>query len=94
MRLRGIVQVQRSSADRIVVGDTAIVPQSRALVVRLPRGGIVWNRPTAIIVERGGRTERIRIVDATRRAQAAIFGLLLASFVASRILKSRTRSRR
>jgi hypothetical protein len=35
----------------------------RALVVRLPQGGFVWNRPTAVTVERAGAVRHLRVVD-------------------------------
>jgi hypothetical protein len=48
----------------------------------------VWNRPLAIVVERGEETERIPIVDVTLVAQAALLGLTLAFSVAVLILSA------
>lgn len=59
----------------LTAGDVTITPEARALVVQTPVGGIVWNRPTAILVERNGCVDRIRIADVTRIAQAALIGL-------------------
>ena len=42
-----------------------ITPESRSLTIRWPNGGLVWNRPLAVVVDRGGTTERIPIVDVT-----------------------------
>jgi hypothetical protein len=54
-------------------------------MLRFPFGGVVWNRPTAVIVERNGRTERVRIVDLTRVIQVSLWAsALLAWFVARR----------
>jgi hypothetical protein len=69
---------QTVAGDRLTVGEVAITPQSQALTVRWPNGGFVWNRPVAVLVERGEETVRIPIVDVTRMAQWVLFGLSLA----------------
>lgn len=79
-------QWQTMSGEPIKVGETTITPQSRVLVFRFPYGGFVWNRPTAVLVERAGQSERIAIVDRTRIALVAlsvlgfIFSLILRQF--------------
>jgi hypothetical protein len=74
-RLKEMLQWQTVSGDKVTVGDVTVTPQSRALTVRWPRGGLVWNRPVAVLVERGEETERIPIVDVTRLAQLGLMGL-------------------
>jgi len=59
-------------------GDFTVTPQSQALTIRWPNGGLVWNRPVAILVERGQQTERIPIVDITRVFQWGLLGFSLA----------------
>lgn len=76
-RLKEMFQWQTASGDKVAVGDVTVTPQSRALTVRWPRGGLVWNRPTAVVVERGEETERIPIVDVTLMAQLGLLGLSL-----------------
>jgi hypothetical protein len=76
-RLKEMFQWQTASGDKVTVGDVTVTPQSRALTVRWPRGGLVWNRPVAVLVERGEETERIPIVDVTRMAQLGLLGLSL-----------------
>jgi hypothetical protein len=49
----------------VTVHDVTVTP-SRELVVRWPKSGLVWNRPTAVLVEQDGQTRRIPIVDVTR----------------------------
>jgi hypothetical protein len=66
---------QTRSGKTVTLGDVAVTPQSRALAVRWPRGGCVWNRPVAILVERDGRKRRVPIVDVTRVAQLGLYGL-------------------
>jgi hypothetical protein len=70
-----MVRVQTLSGDPLSVREATVTPQSRAIVVRWPRGGWVWNRPLAVLVEREGETERIPIVDVTRLAQLGLFAL-------------------
>lgn len=85
------IQWQTLSGEQITLGDTRITPQTQALVVRWPHGGFVWNRPTAVIVERGGKTERIPIVDVTRIVQLALLGLsiLLPLMIGARLMHRR-----
>lgn len=72
------LQWKTRSGDPVRVGEMIITPQSQSLTLRFPwrwPGGFVWNRPTALLVERDGVTERVLIIDATRLAQAGIVGL-------------------
>ena len=76
-RLKQLIQWQSSSGDKITIGQTSITPQSQALMIRWPNGGLVWNRPIAILVERKGQSERIPIIDVTRLAQLQLWGFAL-----------------
>jgi hypothetical protein len=89
---RKAIQLQIRSGAPIAVGDVTITPQSRALAVRWPGGGWVWNRPVGVLVERGGETNSIPILDLTRVAQWGMLGLALA-FAAFAFLRSRARGR-
>jgi len=73
-RFNEMFQLQTASGNPVTVGDVTLTPQSQALIVRWPAGGFVWNRPAAILVERGGQTERIPIVDVTRIVQLGLLG--------------------
>ncbi len=90
-RLPDFIRLENTSADPIVVGDTRITPQAQAFSVRLPFGGFVWNRPTAVLVERDDLTQRIPIVDVTRVAQVAMFGLVVTISVIITLLAMRQR---
>ena len=76
-QLSDFIRLENTSAEPIVVGDTRLTPQAQAVSLRFPFGGFVWNRPTAVLVERDDVTRRIPIVNATRAAQIALFGLVL-----------------
>ena len=90
-RLQDFIRVENTSADPIVVGDTRVTPQAQAFSVRFPFGGFVWNRPTAVLVERDDVTQRIPIVDVTRVAQVVLFGLVVTISVLITLLAMRQR---
>ena len=83
MNLMGVVQLKTLSGQPVKVGDITMVPRSQVLVVRLPGGFYVWNKPTAITVDRHGKQEDHPIVDVTRLAQLALVSLSVA-FIAWR----------
>ena len=60
------IQFHSQSGEPIEVQELTLTPQAQALVIRWPRGGFVWNRPTAVDVTRDGDTMRLPIVDVTR----------------------------
>jgi hypothetical protein len=68
---------REASAEPVTMDDITMTPRSKALVVRLPKGGLVWNRPTAVLVERDGQIRRIPIVDVTRILQVGLLGLAM-----------------
>jgi hypothetical protein len=90
-RLQDFIRVENTSADPIVVGDTRVTPQAQAFSVRFPFGGFVWNRPSAVLVERDDLTQRVPIVDVTRVAQVALFGLVVTFSVIITLLAARQR---
>ena len=94
MKLKDIFQWQTISGDPTTVGDVTVTPQSQALTIRWPYGGVVWNRPTAVLVERDEQTERIPIVDVTRTAQLSLLGLSLAFSVIIFLISTRHRRER
>ena len=91
--LKDIVHWQTISGDRVKIGDVALSPQSKALTIRWPNGGLVWNRPVAVLVERDTGTERIPIVDVTRMAQLTLLGLSIVFSIIALVLSARQRRR-
>jgi hypothetical protein len=77
------VLLTRSTVDgpTIALGDTRITPQARVLALHTPYGGLVWNRPSAVLVERDGMITRTPIVDLTRLIRVALWGCLLLGLV-------------
>lgn len=91
VRFKEMLRSQMLSGDKVTVGDVTVTPQSRALTIRWPHGGLVWNRPVAVLVERGEQTERIPIVDVTLMAQLGLLGLSLMFSMVILVLSIRRR---
>jgi len=87
------IKWQNVSGEAVTVGDVSATPQSQSLTVRWPRGGWVWNRPAAVLMERNGQKERIPIVDVTRVAQLALYGLSVVLAVVGLVMWVQERSR-
>jgi len=79
-----LIERKTTTGQTIVVGNVWATPEARVVSVRLPFGAFVWNRPSAVVVERGGRVERLPIVDVSRIAQVALWACALAAFLAYR----------
>jgi hypothetical protein len=94
MRLKDLFQVQTASGQPVTVDSITVTPQSQALIVRLPIGGFVWNRPTAILVERDGTAKRFPIVDITRILQLWLLGFSLVLSIVSLVKFSQRKERR
>jgi hypothetical protein len=90
MAERFLVQ-QTSSGEPIIVGDLNVFPVARSYRINFPkdRGGVLWNRPLAVIVEdQHGSRQIIPVPDKTRRLQMAILAAgLFGSFFAWMILR-------
>ena len=93
-KLSDVVQWQMVSGEEVTAGDITLTPQSKSLTIRWPNGGFVWNRPVAVLVERGGQTERIPVVDVTRIAQLTLLGLGFVLSIAGLMLSIRQRRNR
>lgn len=76
-RFKNIFYRQTILGEKTTVGQISLTPQSQAFMIRWPNGGVVWNRPQAILVERDGQMERIRIMNVTRMTQLGLLGLTL-----------------
>jgi hypothetical protein len=94
MRLKDVFQVQTVSGQPVTVESVTVTPQSQALIVRLPIGGFVWNRPTAILVERDETAKRFPIVDVTRILQLWLLGFSLVLSIVSLVKFSQRKERR
>ena len=84
------MQAAREAA--VEVEGVSVIPRVRAVSVRWPRGGCIWNRPVALEVSYGGNTRRIPIVDVARLLQVGMYriALLLAAIMIRRRPRRRT----
>ena len=77
-RVRGpIVRVETTVGRPISVDDQEIVPVARSVHVQVPgvSGGLIWNRPVAVLVRAADGTEyQLPVHDVTRRVQSARAG--------------------
>ncbi len=84
MTKSAIVQLT-SGGEPVRVGEMHIYPIARSYIVNLPavKGGIVWNRPLAVIVEDSrGKRQIIPVHDQTRRLQVAFLAAgLIGAFL-------------
>ena len=74
-KIKDMLQLKSTRGERILFDGIAVTPLSKALILRLPFGGFVWNRPVAIEVERDQNIERIPIIDVTLSAQLGIIAI-------------------
>ena len=91
VRLKDVIQWKTVSDTPLTVGDATLTPQSQTLTIRWLYGGLVWNRPVAVLVEQGAQTERIPIVDVTRAVQLGLLGLSLMFLMATVVMSVRRR---
>jgi hypothetical protein len=70
--------IRRQFGAPQIAGFYTITGESLVVQVRWPGGGLVWNTPVALHVQRRGHTDVHRIVDVTRLVQ---LGLALAVLV-------------
>ena len=70
-----LIEKETQLGKPITVGERTIRPQVQAVMVRLPFGGFVWNRPTAVLVTQNNQTTTIPIRDPTRLALWTLMGV-------------------
>lgn len=76
--------VETRAANPIEAGPNTLVPLTKVVRVHVPGwlGGVIWNRPIAVVVNTGDEEQVLPIRDLTRLIQFWIFGsgLLLVLF--------------
>jgi hypothetical protein len=72
-----------------------LMPRTRAMLLRFPglRGGLVWNRPSGVVVGENGERIAAETPDATRRVRWALLGLGAAAAIAIAFNARRRRPR-
>jgi len=72
--IKNIIQWQTQLGPKVTVGDLSLTPQAQAVTLRWGGGGLVWNRPLAVLIEQDNEIMRVPIVDVTRLAQISLWG--------------------
>ena len=88
------LQRQTISGDQIKIGDKVVTPQSQSITLRWPYGGLVWNRPAAVLVEQDNQTTRIPIVDITRILVWGFLGFGLFFTMVTALLSNQQRRKK
>lgn len=89
MPLSNWITYRRRQGEPIQAGDWTLVPVARAFIVQIPglRGGLVFNRPSAVIVSQPGSPDRVLpVIDVTRLTILGIGMLALLAAILARIL--------
>jgi hypothetical protein len=64
-----IIEREIQSGEALLVGDYKITPQAQQFRIRFPghQAALIWNRPHAVIVNRGaGNEDIVPVKDVTR----------------------------
>jgi hypothetical protein len=80
-----------SAGEPINVGDVKVTPLARSLRLMLPHkaGGLIWNRPAAVLVQKPDGEEQILTVpDVTRQT---LLGIALSTLVVLVVLSGLVR---
>lgn len=76
--LAEIIHSESRSGNAVVAGDITLIPMSKFIRLQLPGlpGGLIWNRPVAVVARRASGEEQVLpIRDVTRQAQLALLGV-------------------
>ncbi len=93
-KFKELIQWQTTSGQPVAAGNVTVTPQAWALTIRCPFGGLIWNRPLAVLVRRGEETKRIPIINITRSVQLGLLGLGLIFAVLAFVLTQSKRKGR
>lgn len=72
-----LLHIETHAGAPIQAGSLRLTPFARSVTLRFPNfpGGLIWNRPTALLVQSAdGAEQLLPIHDTTRRQQFALLG--------------------
>jgi hypothetical protein len=90
----GIIQYETRMGEPYETSGGRVTPFSKALIFRFPggHGGLVWNRPTSLLVTREDGQERVvPIIDVTRNILLGLAGAVLACMIVVGLIAGLTR---
>jgi hypothetical protein len=83
---------EQKAGDPMIVGDFRIIPFAQTLRLHFPRwrlGGLIWNRPSSVmVITRDGEEQVLPIHDVTRRVQLSLLGAGILSVLLIRVIFS------
>ncbi|HJW89813.1 MAG TPA: hypothetical protein VJ436_04145 [Anaerolineales bacterium] len=88
--------IETLPGETIQAGTKKITPYSQAVKLILPgaRGGLVWNRPSSVLVQGDdGSQQVLPVVDLTRIAQLILLGIGLAGGLFLWLIKGQSSAR-
>jgi len=88
-----LLRIETLTSQPVKVKDTEVRVRSQVVQLRLPfaSGGLIWNRPVAVVVSTAdGRDQILPIQDVTRTAMLVLAGLCFASTFLFMIYKRMT----
>ena len=89
-----ILTIENQAGSPIQAGTNRILPFSQVVRLQIPgiKGGLVWNRPVAVLVQAAdGSEETLDIPDITRQAQLTFLGAALGAAVIFGVFRLVTR---
>ena len=79
-----LLRIETLTSPPITIPDAQVYIRSRLVQLRFPAvsGGLIWNRPVAIVVRRlNGQTKIVPILDLTRIVWLALAGICFTGVV-------------
>lgn len=81
----GLITIENRAGASIQAGGRRITPFTQVVMLKIPgfTGGLIWNRPHAVLVQEADGTETvIPVTDMTRQAQVFLLAAgLLGGFL-------------
>jgi hypothetical protein len=80
----GLIHVETRAGAPIQAGENVLIPMAKSLRILIPGipGGLIWNRPVAVVVRSAAGVEQVLPVrDVTRMALFSIWGVALAKLL-------------
>ena len=74
-KIKKYFRAESIMGEPVYSGDTIVTPVSRVYAIRVPYINLVWNRPQEVHIENGETESTIQIMNVTRLAQIAIYGI-------------------
>jgi hypothetical protein len=88
INVHDFIQLKTVQGTAVHTPHHTLIPESQAISLRFPYGGIVWQRPTAVLVQKNNQLHRYLIIDITRIVVWSFLGFSLLFPLFLRIIRS------